>query len=180
MRFVASEISVFIGFIAPFPLWYKIFGIYTFCLRDGRSHKRFRNVRSSEQICFEPGVAWVPSSLSLFTCKHPWEWRGRVSYFTLLADMPPTFEKIDETEPTSMSTPNIPGFKVSMYYSNTMKVLYQLVYLRSAGNHASSTRAITSARLRPLTVQVSWGLPSDSECLQVHINQGWWYPHDCP
>ena len=46
--------------------------------------------------------------------------------------MLPTLGKIDETEPTSTSTRDIPGFEVSMYYSNTMKALYQLIYLGSA------------------------------------------------
>jgi len=45
--------------------------------------------------------------------------------------MPPTLRKINEAEPTSTSTPNVPGFEVSMSYPNTMKVLYQLVHLRS-------------------------------------------------
>ena len=59
---------------------------------------------------------------------------GRVAYLTLLADMSSTLGKIDEKEPTSTSTRNIPGFEVSMNYSNTMKVLYQLIYLGSAGD----------------------------------------------
>ena len=72
--------------------------------------------------------------------------------------------------PTSMSTRNIPEFEVSMYYSNTVKVLDQLVYLGSAGNRVLSVGAITLAWLRPLTAQERGALPTDSECL--YINQG--------
>ena len=107
-----------------------------------RSSKHFRKFRSSEHTWCGVGAAWVPSPLTLFICKQPREWSGRVTYLTLLADMPFTLGKIDETEPTSTSTRDIPGFEVSMYYSNTMKVLYQLIYLGSAGNRVSSS-AIT-------------------------------------
>jgi len=60
-------------------------------------------------------------------------------YLAFLADMPPTLRKINEKEPTMTLSPYyIPGFKVFMRYSNTVKVLYQLVYLVPAGNHVSS------------------------------------------
>jgi hypothetical protein len=49
-----------------------------------------------------------------------------------------TLQKIDEKEPTSMGIYYISGFQVFMDYSNTVEVLYQLVYIGSAGNHLSS------------------------------------------
>jgi hypothetical protein len=52
--------------------------------------------------------------------------------------MLPTLRKIDEKKPASMGTYYIPGFEVFMDYSNTVEVLYQLVYVESAGNHVSS------------------------------------------
>jgi len=52
--------------------------------------------------------------------------------------MLPTLREIDEKEPASMGTYYTSGFEVSMDYSNTVEVLYQLVYLGSAGNHVSS------------------------------------------
>jgi len=52
--------------------------------------------------------------------------------------MLPTLRKIDEKEPASMCTYYISGFEVFMDYSNTVEVLYQLVYVGSAGNHVSS------------------------------------------
>jgi hypothetical protein len=51
--------------------------------------------------------------------------------------MLPTLRKIDEKEPASMGTYYIPGFEVFMDYSDTVEVLYQLVYVGSAGNHVS-------------------------------------------
>jgi len=57
-----------------------------------------------------------------------------MSYLTLLADVRPTFRKIYETKSTSTITCDIPGFEVSMFYSNTMEIMYQLVYLRSVGD----------------------------------------------
>jgi len=52
--------------------------------------------------------------------------------------MSPALRKIDETEPASMSPYYVPGFEVFMHYPKSMKVLYQFVYLGSAGNYASS------------------------------------------
>ena len=113
---------------------------FTAFWRGSHSSKHFRKSRSSEHTWYGVGAAWLPSSLTLFfICKQPRrEQSGRIAYLTLLADMPFTLGKINETKPTSTSTCNIPGFKVSMYYSNTMKVLYQLIYLGSAGNRVSS------------------------------------------
>ena len=59
-------------------------------------------------------------------------------YLAFLTDMPPTLRKIDERKPTSIDTYYILGFQVFMDYSNTVKGLYQFVYVRSAGNHVSS------------------------------------------
>jgi hypothetical protein len=43
-------------------------------------------------------------------------------YLAFLADMLPTLRKVDEMEPSTMSTYNITGFKISVDNSNTMKV----------------------------------------------------------
>jgi len=59
-------------------------------------------------------------------------------YLAFLTDVFPTLRKIDEKEPASMGTYYISEFEVFMDYSNTVEVLYQLVYLGSAGNHVSS------------------------------------------
>jgi len=58
--------------------------------------------------------------------------------------MPFTLGKIDETEPTPTSTRDIPGFEVSVYYSNTMKALYQFIYL--GGNRVSSDQLLRHGR----------------------------------
>jgi hypothetical protein len=58
-----------------------------------------------------------------------------ISYLDFLADMLPTLRKIDEVESASLSTYYVPGFEVSMYYSNTMKIMHQLVYLDSGASH---------------------------------------------
>ena len=59
-------------------------------------------------------------------------------YLAFPTDMLPTLRKIDEKEPASMGTYYISGCEVVMDYSNTVEVLYQLVYFESAGNHVSS------------------------------------------
>ena len=103
-------------------------------------------------VCKQFQQIWFASgqSADLITCKHPRDWM--VLYRTLLSSQKNRWDRIHLHENAQYS-----GFEVSMYYSNTMKVLYQLVYLRSAGNRASSIRAITSAWL---TVYHSGGLSS--------------------
>ena len=137
--------------------------------RSCHSSKHFRKFRSSEHIWYGIEVAaWVASSLTLFTCKQQREWSGRVAYLTLLADMPFTLGKIDEIEPTSTSTHNIPGLKVSMHYSNTMKTLYQLIYLESAGNHISSEQLVASAYRSGALSSLHWfRVPSDKSRMRT-------------
>jgi hypothetical protein len=57
---------------------------------------------------------------------------SHISYQKFLAIMLSTFRKIDETESTLWNACNIPGFKVSVNYSNSMKVPDQLIKVRSA------------------------------------------------
>ena len=57
---------------------------------------------------------------------------GHVPY--PLAGVPLAFRKVNQAEPTSTRMCNIPGFEVSMSYSNMMKVPYQYIQLKSAGS----------------------------------------------
>ena len=92
-------------------------------------------------------------------------------YLAFLAVMHPTLREIDETEPTSTSTYYIPGFEVFMHHSNIMKVLHQLVYLSSAGNHIPSIQEqLFRYELPLLTTLKSLTCPMHSDCR--HINQG--------
>ena len=64
-------------------------------------------------------------------CKWSSEWKWPM-YLYPLAGVPPAFRKVNKAEPTSTSTCNIPGFEISMSYSDMMKVLYQHIQLKSA------------------------------------------------
>jgi hypothetical protein len=55
-------------------------------------------------------------------------------YLAPLAGVPLALRKVNEAEPTFTSTRDIPGFEVFMSYPSTVKVPYQLIHLRSAGN----------------------------------------------
>ena len=63
-------------------------------------------------------------------------------YHIFFAIVLPALGKIDEAESTSQGPHYIPRFEVSVHYSDTMKVLSQLVYLGSAGNHLSAISSI--------------------------------------
>jgi hypothetical protein len=70
--------------------------------------------------------------LALFHSQVLNERNSQISYQKFLASMHSTFRKIDETESTPWNTCDIPGFKVSMDYSNAMKLLDQPIDLCSA------------------------------------------------
>jgi hypothetical protein len=58
-----------------------------------------------------------------------------ILYLDFLADMLPPLREIDEIESASLSTYYIPGCEVPMHYSNTMKIVHQLVHLDSGASH---------------------------------------------
>jgi hypothetical protein len=84
--------------------------------------------------------------------------------------------KINETEPMSRNTSDVPRFKISVRYFHTMKVQYQAIDLWSAEKYCQGG-SITSICPLVLTVPKHWAHASYWECHRKVQERGHWFYH---
>ena len=141
-----------------------------------RFHNELRSPCSSGQISFWTSLTWpILEWLTYFNVSYYERLSDHILYHALFANMVPAVWKINEIESTSLGPHYILWYKVSMLYPNAMKVLNQLVYLGSVGNHLSVITLIWClllTALRHLAHPMYW------DC-HHHINQEWehWFHH---